>query len=106
MKILTMFADAASSTLTDEVAAVIAVVGGLLALICFFATRREVDKMDDRITKIEDALPPMERRIEQAGEKRAEKIHYRINRVSDGVARIAGHLGVKVPKPDVDEERD
>ena len=83
---------------TAVIGGVVAILGGLLALFSYFATRREVDKMDDRISTLEGTLPPMERRINANGELRAVKIHNRMNRLSDGLHIIAGRLGCNLPK--------
>lgn len=74
--------------------AFLAVVGAILAIGSYFATRREVDRLDERVTKIEDNIVAMELRLQGGGEKRAVLIHKRINRVDRAVSRIAGKLGV------------
>lgn len=64
------------------------------SLLSYFATRREVDRLDIRVANIEAELPEMERRLDGKGEARASRIHKRIDRVGNLCLRIAGKLNV------------
>jgi len=59
----------------------------LIAIGSYFATRREMDDVKERMTNIEDLM-----------EKRTEKLHKRINRLLAGQMLIAGKVGVALDK--------
>jgi hypothetical protein len=48
-------------------------------------TRHEFDELAGRVNQITKELPEMERRLNNAGEKRAEAIHQRFNPVAENV---------------------
>ena len=62
---------------------VIGLIVSLVSIASYFATRREVDDLKDRVVIIENLL-----------EKRTEKLHRRINRLLAGQMLIAGKVGV------------
>ena len=66
-------------------AVVFGLVGALVSVASYFATRREVDDLKDRVATIEDLM-----------EKRTEKLHKRINRLLAGQMLIAGQVGVTI----------
>ncbi|MDE2105328.1 MAG: hypothetical protein KGL39_49335 [Patescibacteria group bacterium] len=64
-------------------AAFIGLIATLISIASYFATRREVDDLKERVTNIEELM-----------EKRTEKLHRRINRLLAGQMLIAGQVGV------------
>ena len=64
-------------------ATIIGLVAALISIASYFATRREVDDLKERVANIEELM-----------EKRTEKLHNRINRLLAGQMLIAGKLGV------------
>jgi len=64
-------------------AILIGLVATLISIAGYFATRREVDDLKDRVGTLEDLM-----------EKRTEKLHRRINRLLAGQMLIAGQVGV------------
>jgi len=74
-------------------AVVIGLVGALMSVAGYFATRREVDDLKERVTVIENLL-----------EKRTEKLHRRINRLLAGQMLIAGKVGVALDQHQVQME--
>ena len=66
---------------------VIGLIASLISVASYFATRREVDDLKDRVVIIESLL-----------EKRTEKLHRRINRLLAGQMLIAGKVGVALDK--------
>lgn len=72
---------------------------GLIAAISLFATRREVQQLEQRVDRTEAAITDlrtdvhsMEGRLSAAGEKRAADLHERINEVLAAVAEMRGEL--------------
>lgn len=70
-------------------------VGGLMGLLSFFATRREVDKLDHRVGKLEDTteavrmeMRSMKDDLVLSGDKRSSILHNRINPVVENLAAI------------------
>jgi hypothetical protein len=66
---------------------IIGLIASLISIASYFATRREVDDLKDRVVIIENLL-----------EKRTEKLHRRINRLLAGQMLIAGKVGVALDK--------
>jgi phosphate/sulfate permease len=64
-------------------AVVFGMVGALISVASYFATRREVDDLKERVQGIEELM-----------EERTEKLHKRINRLLAGQMLIAGQVGV------------
>jgi len=62
---------------------IVGLIASLISIASYFATRREVDDLKDRVVIIENLL-----------EKRTEKLHRRINRLLAGQMLIAGKVGV------------
>jgi len=92
-------ADAAAAT-TGQVgifivcaAMFVGLVGALISVASYFATRREVDDLKERVGIIESLL-----------EKRTEKLHRRINRLLAGQMLIAGKVGVALDKHEAQME--
>lgn len=81
---------------------------GVVAVISLFATRREVQQLEQRVDRTESAIADlrqdvhqMESRLSAAGEKRAADIHDRINEVLAAVAEMRGelkHIGRRPPQ--------
>jgi hypothetical protein len=68
-------------------AVIVGLAASLISIASYFATRREVDDLKDRVVIIENLL-----------EKRTEKLHRRINRLLAGQMLIAGKVGVALDK--------
>lgn len=68
-------------------ALLIGLVATLIAIASYFATRREVDDLKERMTNVEELM-----------ERRTEKLHKRINRLLAGQMLIAGKVGVALDK--------
>jgi F0F1-type ATP synthase membrane subunit b/b' len=77
-------------------AGAVACLAAVMAIVSYFATRREVDSIEGRVTKIEDQLKETERRLDEKAEKRAVHLHNRVNHINSGINRIAGKLGLQL----------
>lgn len=66
-------------------AIIIGLVGALMSVASYFATRREVDDLKERVLAVEELM-----------EARTEKLHKRINRLLAGQMLIAGQVGVAI----------
>jgi hypothetical protein len=84
-----MLIAAATNAFTGELmyglAPLIALIGSAIGIGSYFATRRELDKLETRVTHLEEKLSG-----------RVGKLHARINRLLAGQMIIAGKLGVTV----------
>ena len=85
-----LFADAIAGPSNNDIglfvvcaAVFIGLIGALISIASYFATRREVDDLKVRVTQIEELM-----------EERTEKLHKRINRLLAGQMLIAGQVGV------------
>lgn len=73
--------------------------GGLGGLLAIFATRREVESMESRVSGLEESVShvraemhAMELRLRDSGTARAEGLHERINAVLASTAQLAGQI--------------
>jgi hypothetical protein len=72
-------------------------IGGLLAAASYFATRREVEKLDERLTKQEETseairseMRSMKDDLTLSADKRSSVLHNRLNPVAENLASIKG----------------
>lgn len=75
--------NAQTGQLVYSIAAVMGLVGMAFGVGSYFATRRELDKLETRVGSLETKLS-----------RRVGKLHARINRLLAGQMLIAGKLGV------------
>lgn len=106
-------ADAQSASTALWVAGGFAALGGIpgiMALLSQFATRRELEAMEKRLTEtrqdfqtfreetregfqaIAEEISDAERRLNQGSEDRAEKTHNRINEILAGLSKLSGRF--------------
>jgi len=74
-------------------------VSALASLVGHFATRREVEALDKRVTQLTEdnhelrrELQDMERRLQASSEARALANHERTNEILEAVSRLAGRF--------------
>jgi cell division protein FtsL len=88
MKMGIILADATNEQVGVFIAAAVVVIGFilmLLAIAAYFATRREVDDLKERMDKLEADL-----------DDKTSKIHNRVNRLLAGQMLIAGRVGCEL----------
>lgn len=77
----------------------VAVVPGLIAIASYFATRREVDKLETRFDvsdhqreELRELITENQIRLDRADEARISAVHNRINPLEQSVARFDGQV--------------
>jgi hypothetical protein len=86
-----MFADASNSEIGLWIVIAFFFINGaasIVGIFQLFATRREVDKLDDRIGELEKNAPKDKEDLIAAGERRSFVIHNRINPLVENTAAI------------------
>lgn len=90
-----IFAEASNAFAGEWLYAATAVIGLLIAVGGYFATHREVDKLDSRIERAEAALAAIRAELKQdkeeliaVGERRSYVLHSRINPLIENTAAL------------------
>lgn len=90
MSPVTFFAEASNEqvgTLIFGLAAVLGFAATMISIASYFATRREVEDLKERVGKLETDL-----------DEKTGKIHNRVNRLLAGQMLIAGRMGVSLDR--------
>lgn len=92
-----IFAEANNAFTGELVYGAAAIIGLLIGIGSYFATRREVDSIVNRVEKMEEAVGGMDAKLAQAqielianGERRSTSIHRRLDPLVENIASIKG----------------